>query len=69
VTHGGRYEFSKAQLCRESAITVYNSYYVPRIGKYFRFYAKAVKTTVDKEWMTYRIHAQRGFKIKGCEYF
>ena len=42
VTHGGRYESSKAQLCRESQIVVFNWYYVPEFLDIIDFIPKHI---------------------------
>ncbi len=51
-----RYEVGKAILCREFKTLVFNHYFVSRLNQIFRFYAKALQTSTDFEWFTFRIN-------------
>ncbi len=59
--HNTRYEFDKAILCRdegdeEDSPVVFNHYWVQRLNTTYRFYAKALQTSLDYEWFVFRIN-------------
>lgn len=55
--HNTRYEFMKAQLCRDRGLPiVYDQYFNDRLQKQSRFYAKAIKTGLAHNWHSFRIN-------------
>ncbi len=59
--HNTRYEFAKAILCRnekkeDKSPVVFNHYWVKRINATYRFYGKALQTSLNNEWFVFRIN-------------
>ncbi len=59
--HDTRYEFDKAILCRNEkneakSPIVFNHYWVQRLNATWRFYAKALQSSLDYEWFVFRIN-------------
>ncbi len=59
--HNTRYEFDKAILCRnekneDKSPVVFNHYWVQRLNTTYRFYAKALQTSLNYEWFVFRIN-------------